>query len=175
MADCELLDGGLPKDCSPNIGGLFTTMWITELSNITSFTPSSPGSQISAINMVSPSSFYPFQFNKGTSSYAESQTFDEATGNSLVTDTITLQLNKREQTKKDKIVLLGNFKEMCIITKDSNGKYVLHGRTGGCILKTNEGGSGVAKTDGNNYILTFIAEEGELADEVTEAAVLAVI
>ena len=172
---CELLNGGIPKDCEKNLGGLFSKMWITERSNILSITKGSPDTTISAITMVSPSVFYGFAFNRGTSSYLESQTFDAATGNSMNTQTVTLVLNRREQAKKDKIVLLGGFKEMAIIVRDNNKKYFLLGEEGGCILQTNEGGSGTAKTDSNSYTLTFIGEEGELANEVEESAVLAVI
>ena len=172
---CELLNGGIPKDCKPNIGGLFTQMWMTERSNISGYTFESPGSKIESIELISPAAPFPFAFNKGTSGYTEEQTFEETTGNTLNIQTITLGLNHREQTKKDKIVLLGGFKEMAILVKDNNGHYFMLGQEGGCILKTNSGGSGVAKTDANQYILTFIGEEGELANEVTEAGALAFI
>jgi len=175
MADCELLNGGIPKDCKPNIGGLFTTMWITERSNISGYTYASPGSMIETISLISPASPFAFVFNKGTSGYVESQTFDDPTGNTLVTQTITLVFNHREQAKKDKIILLGSFKEMAILVKDNNGHYFMLGKEGGCVMRTNEGGSGIAKTDANNYTLTFIGEEGELADEVSEAGALAFI
>ena len=175
MAECNLLTGGIPKDCKPNIGGLFTTMYMTERSNVTAYVKGSPASNITGITMASPAKFYPFVFNKGTSGFVESQTFDNPTGNSLNTQTITLVLNHREQSKKDKIVMLGSFKELAIIVKTNNGNYFVMGEVGGCVLSTNEGGSGVAKSDANNYTLTFIGEEAELANEVTEAAVLAVI
>src|SRR6476660_793062 len=102
MANCELLNGGIPKDCSPNIGGLFTQMWITERSNISGYTLGSPSPKIMTIVLISPAKPYAFAFNKGTSSYTEEQTFDDPTGNTLNTQTITLQLNRREQIKKDK-------------------------------------------------------------------------
>jgi len=175
MADCELLVGGIPKDCKPNIGGLFTRMWITERSNISGYTYASPDTKIDQITLISPASPYEFVFNKGTSGYVESQTFDDATGNTLNTQTVTLVFNHREQSKKDRIILLGSFKEMAILVKDNNGHYFLLGQEGGCVLRTNEGGSGIAKTDANNYTLTFIGEEGELANEVTESGALAFI
>jgi len=171
MADCELLNGSILKDCKTNIGGLITKMYITERSNITSIVKGSPDDKITSIVMASPAVFYTFVFNKGTSSYAESQTNDEPTGNTLVTQTITLQLNHREQEKKTKIVLLGSFKEMAIICQDSNGHYFLFGEVGGCVLRTNEGGSGVAKTDGNNYILTIVDGEGRVAHEANAGSI----
>lgn len=172
---CELLTGGISKDCTKNIGGIFTTMWITERSNILSYTKSSPGTDITAFNMRSPGYFYAFEFNRGTSNYVESENNDPTTGNTLVTQTITLVLSKREQTKRDVIALLGGLKEMAIVVKDNNGKYWLFGEEDGCILTTNEGGSGTAKTDANNYTLTFVGEESELANEVSEAAIEAVV
>lgn len=175
MPDCDLLDGGLERDCTPNIGGLFTTMWMTEKSNVTGLTRDGVTGIITAFTMTSPAVFYPFNFTKGSSSFTESQTFDAPTGNTLVTQTIVLTLNLREQLKRDKIVLLGNFKEMYIVCKDNNGNLFLFGETGGCTLTTNEGGSGTAKTDGNNYVLTFIGEESSIATEVSQAAIDAAV
>ena len=172
---CELLNGGIPKDCKPNIGGLFTQMWITERSNISGYTYESPGTKIESIELISPAVPFAFAFNKGTSGYTEEQTFDDATGNTLNIQTVTLGLNHREQEKRDKIILLGSFKELAILVKDNNGHYFLLGQEGGCVLRTNSGGSGVAKTDANQYILTLIGEEGSLANEVTEEGALAFI
>jgi hypothetical protein len=122
--------------------------------------------------MVSPSGFYAFEFNRGTSNFLESENNDPATGVTLVTQTITLVLRKREQTKRDIIALLGGLKEMAIVVKDNNGKYWFFGEEDGCILTTNEGGSGTAKTDTNSYTLTFVGEESEMAREVEESAIL---
>lgn len=162
---CELIDGGLDKDCNSNIGGLFTKMWIATFGDPDDITYTSPGNKIDAI---ANSTFYEFNFSRGSSSYQETQAFDAATGNSLNTQTITLALNRREQEKKDVIVTLGGFQELWIICKDNNGKYFLFGETLGCILTNNDGGSGLAKTDPNRYTLTLVGEEPALATEVVD-------
>lgn len=177
MADCicENIEEGISKTCDNNIGGLKSPMWVTEKCNIASLTLASPGGQISAITMEAGTYFYPYEFNKNTSSYTENENNDEANGTTLVTQTLTLVLNRREKTKRDNLMLLNKFKELAIITKDSNDILVLLGEENGMVMTTNEGGSGVTKADRNGYTITFVGQEPSLANEVTEAALLAVL
>jgi hypothetical protein len=171
---CESISAGIAKECSNNVGGI-KKMYVTEKCNVSSYTLSSPGDEISTITMSGGASFYEYVFNKNTCFFTESENNDEANGTTLVTQTITLVLNRREKTKRDNLMLLNKFKELVIIITDSNDINWLFGETNGVVLKTNEGGSGTAKTDRNGYTLTFVGEEPELANTVTDAALAAVI
>jgi hypothetical protein len=177
MADCicESIDSGIEKDCNNNVGGLKSPMWVTEKCNIVSLGLSSPEGIIDTITMEAGTFFYPYEFNKNTSSYTEVKTMDEANGTALNVQTLTLILNRREKTKRDNLQLLDQFKELVIITKDSNNKLILLGEDAGMTMTTNEGGSGVAKSDRNGYTITFVGQEPELANEVDEAALIAVL
>lgn len=171
---CELLTGGISKPCDTNKGGI-QKMWITEKSNVSSLSLSSPGGEIDTITMVGGADFYEFEFNKNTSSYQETYTADVAAGTEFYAQVVTLVLNRREKTKRDTLMLLSHFKDLYIIVKDGNGINYLFGEVNGMNLTGNDGGSGVASTDPNRYTLTFTGEEPELANTVTDAAIAAVI
>lgn len=172
---CESLTAGISKDCLNNIGGI-KKIYLTERANITfPLTLSSPATEISGITMIGGAKFYEFQFNKGTSSYTESTKSDQAVGVQLTTQTILLLLNRREKTKRDKIILLGKFKDLCAIVTDANDVNWFFGESNGINLDTNEGGSGVNRSDPNRYTLTFLGEEPAPANTVTAAALAAVI
>lgn len=173
---CESLDGGITLGCDNNIGGI-KKIYLTEKSNVTSTALSSPGNEISSFTMAgSPAAvFYEFEFNKNTSSYTEELASDQATGRDLYTQTLNLVLNRREKTKRDTLLLLAKRKDLVAIVTDNNDINWYFGAGYGLNLTTNTGGSGVAKTDANQYVLTFVGEESEPANTVTDAALAAVI
>jgi hypothetical protein len=167
---CSNLSSGLTLGCDNNIGGI-KAIYITEKSNVTSVSLSSPGDEISTISMSG--QFYEFEFNKNTSSYTEEGASDQAAGRDLYTQTVTLVLNRREKTKRDKLILLAQRENLLIMVKDQNDVIWYFGETNGMNLTTSAGGSGVAKTDANQYVLTFVGEEPSPANTVTAACLAA--
>jgi hypothetical protein len=167
---CSNLSSGLTLGCDNNIGGI-KAIYITEKSNVTSVSLSSPGDEISSIVMSG--QFYEFEFNKNTSSYTEELASDQAAGRDLYTQTVTLVLNRREKTKRDKLILLAQRENLLIMVKDQNDVIWYFGETNGMNLTTSAGGSGVAKTDANQYVLTFVGEEPSPANTVTAACLAA--
>jgi len=91
----------------------------------------------------------------------------------LYTQTVTLVLNRREKTKRDKLILLAQRENLLIMVKDQNDVIWYFGETNGMNLTTSAGGSGVAKTDANQYVLTFVGEEPSPANTVTAACLAA--
>ena len=150
-------------------------MYITELENVSSYTLASPGSYISAITMAGGATFYEYEFNKNTSSFTEVKSTNQQNGTELVTQTITLKFNRREQTKYNKIKLLGQFKDLAVIIKDSNDLYFFVGLTNGVNLTEVNSSTGTSKTDSNNYTLTLVGEEPDMATEVTSSVIATVI
>lgn len=172
---CDNISGGITKTCDNNIGGI-KKMYITERCNITfPLTLTSPGDVISGITMAVGTSFHEYEFNKNTCFFTENENNNAENGTTVITQTITLNLNRREKTKRDNIALLGKFKDLCIIITDSNDLNWFFGEENGVNLTTNEGGSGTTKTDKNGYTLTFVGEEPEMANTVSDAALAAVI
>ena len=168
---CDNLTGGLTLGCDNNVGGL-AKIYLLEKSFVTSVTLSSPGDTISSIDTSGspPANFYEFSFNKNTSSYTENQTSDQATGRDLYEQTITLVLNRREKTKRDVILLLGQRKDLVAIVQDNNGIYWYFGEDFGLNLTTNNGGSGVQKSDPAQYVITLVGMESTPANTLTSSA-----
>lgn len=174
MSICDLLNGGISKTCDNNVGGI-KEIHLTEKENVTAVTLASPGNQVNALTMLGGAKFQKFEFNKNTSTFTEETTTDQSNGTELCTQTITLVLTRREKTKRDRLLLLGKFKDLVAIIKDSNDIYWYLGETAGLNLTVKNSEPGTAKTDRNGYTLTFVGEEPEDANEITAAAVAAVI
>lgn len=170
--NCETLDGGLTLGCSNNISGI-QQMWLTEKSNVTSTSLSSPGDEISTFTMAgSPVSvFYEYEFNQKTGSYTESDAHTEEAGRDLVDLNITLVLNRREKTKRDNLLLLRG-KRLAVIILDYNDVYWY---APDVMMMTNVGGSGTLKSDPNQYVITLTSQAADPMNTATTAAVTAAI
>lgn len=172
--NCGSLEG-ISIGCDNNTGGI--KKFYAALREEVTFplTINSPDGEISGITMIGGATFEEFEFTKNTSTFEESEDNNAENGNTLVTQTITLKLNRREKTKRDKLLLLGKFQDLIVIITDNNNINWLFGEENGVNLKTNVGGAGTAKSDANGYTLTFIGEEPVMANTVTDAALAAVI
>jgi len=174
MAVCNPITSGIAKGCDNNLGGI-KEVYFADKENIDEFTRTSPGTSIAAITMIPGKVFYKYEFNKNTSTFTEVTSFDQGVGAEVCTQTITVVFNRRDQTKRDALLLLGKFKDLIAIVKDGNDKFWVVGEVNGVNLTEKNSESGTVKTDRNGYTLTFIGEEAEDASETTEAVVLAVI
>lgn len=173
---CNILEEIL-KGCEGNAGGV-VKFYINNADSIESstivdgvVTGATIGTGITA------SQFVEFQFNPNTSNYTENSTIDLTTESTFYTQTITLQLARREAAKRQKLLLVAlGQPELTVIVKDSNGLFWIFGLDDDKVYLTgNEGGSGTAKTDLNGYILTFTCESATPAYEISEAAVNSLI
>lgn len=174
MADCETLEG-IEIGCDGNVGGI-KKFYAALRSEVTfPLTLSSPGDEISGITMIGGAKFQEFEFTKNTSTFQETEDTNQENGTAFTLQTITLKLNRREKTKRDKLLLLGKFKDLVVIITDNNNINWFFGEENGVNLKTKDGGAGTAKGDANGYTLTFIGEEPVEANTVTDAALAAVI
>jgi len=171
---CEALFEGISKTCDNNVGGI-VELYLTEKCNVESVTLSSPEGEIESFNGSPTPTFYKFEFNKNTSTFTEVTANDPANGTTIVTQTITLKLARREKSKRDTIALLGAFKDLVAIAKDANGIYWYFGEENGLNMTENNSETGTARGDFNGYTITFVAEESAQANTAEEAAVLAVI
>lgn len=174
MPICNELDAGIDATCENNVGGL-KKLYLVELANIATITHGSPSDTITAITMVGGKVFYEFVFNKNTSTFTEVTTGDPAIGSEVCTQTITLILNRREQTKREVLLKLGKFKQLAAIVLDSNDKYWLLGETEGVLLTEKNSENGTVKTDRNGYTLTLVGEEPEDASEVLSSVIAGII
>jgi hypothetical protein len=174
MAACGFIDGNIEKTCDNNVGGI-KKLYLQLKSNVTGVTLGSPTDEITGFTMLAAATFFEVELTRNTSTFLEAENNDEANGTQLITQTITIVLNRREKTKRDQIRLLGRFRELVAIITDSNDNIWYFGEENGLLLTTNEGGAGTTKADPNRYTLTLVAQEPEMANTVTAAALAAVI
>jgi len=169
---CNTLTG-IPKSCDGNLGGI-VKFYIGNSDQITSYGTAS-NDLITAI--TSSADFVEFQFNPNTSNFTEATTIDLATGSTFYLSTITLQLSRREASKRQSLLLIAQGQpELSIMVKDSNGLYWMFGLDDDKMyLSGDEGGTGTAKADLNGYILTFTGETATPAYEVEESVALALV
>jgi hypothetical protein len=171
MAICNALNAGISKSCDNNAGGL-SSIYIADKAKVSGYTE--VNSEITGI--TAGADFYEFQFNRGTSNYAEAVNINLQNGTTFFTQTVSLVLSRRQKSKAEAIKkLTDGQKELFIIVKDSNGLYWAFGKDEGMIVTAIEGGSGTAKADANNYVITFTGEESDNAPEVDPTIIAALL
>lgn len=181
MAICSALSAGLDKSCDNNAGGV-NKIYVTDFDNvafagITIGAATSPqtGDWVDAITMVS-GKFYEIKTNKNVCNFTESVAIDLANGTTYFNQVVTLELSKRETTKRTFIdKLIAGQKQLRLIVLDSNGNYWLFGYTEGSYVTAIEGGSGTAKADKNGYTVTFTSMEPLQAWQIDPTAISSII
>jgi len=174
MAVCDWISGAVEKTCDNNIGGL-KKVYVALKTDVTSTALSSPGGEIGTITMNGLATFFEIELTRNTSFFTENENNEEANGTQLITQSLTVVLNRREKTKRDQLILMGRFRELVFIVTDSNDINWYLGEENGMMLTTNEGGSGTTKADPNRYTLVFVGQEPQLANTVTDAALASAI
>ena len=174
MAICNPLDGDLELPCGTNQGGIVEA-YFADFASMGTVTHGSPSDTITAIAMVGGAVFYKYEFLKNISTYGEETPTEQATGVTNTVQTVTLSFNKRQQTTRAKLALLGYHKNLACIVLDSNGKYWLIGETAGVNLTNKVSESGTLRADRNQYTLTFVGEEPEDASELATGVLATVI
>lgn len=164
---------GLTLSCTNNVGGV-KEAYMACLSDVGGYTASN--GQITGLTMVGGAQFKQYEFKPNTSSFTETPTISRENGTTFISQSINLIFPKRELSKRAEIaLLLQGQPQLVVIVKDSNDAIWLFGKEEGCYVNEAVTGSGVAKGDANNYSITLLGEEPELAYEVTQAALTAVI
>lgn len=172
MSDCLLSSGwGLP-DCRDNTGGV-DTIYITNWSNVTDYALDAT-EIVTGITMSGSTKFYEFKPNKNSGHFTQNTTTSPENGTVSTEQTITIMTNKNEADKRNLIKLLAQ-SEMIAIVKDRNGKYFLLGAEFGLTLTGTSYDSGKLIGDANAWTLTLVGGEKFPANEVSAAAVAAVI
>lgn len=170
---CNTLEAILKACEGGNVGGI-VKFWINNGDAIDMDSVTITDGTVTAANLnLTASNFVEFQFNPNTSNYTEEVAVDLVNGSTFYTQTVTLQLNRREASKRQSLLLIAQGQpDLTAILKDSNGKFWIFGLEDDKLYLTgNEGGSGTAKADPNGYTLTFTAESSNPAYEIEESVV----
>lgn len=171
MADCDTLEG-ITLGCGNNIAGL-KRIALVEKSSVTSITLNSPDTEIDEFTMAGspPAEFQEFEIEQNTCNYVVNTTNDDVNGRDASEIILTMIFNRREKTKRDKLLLMVRRKKMVALVQDENDIWWYLGETRGLKMQTIAGGSGtVAETDPNQYVVTLRGVEPEEPNTVTDDA-----
>lgn len=168
MGCCEQFSG-LMRDCDGNVGGI-KRCWIACYDQVTGKTITAD--QISAIEFES-GAFKEFEFRKQTGSVTQSFQLGD-NGSQYYEQTITLVFRKQETPKRIEINALA-ISDIVVIIEDNNGKFWYFGYDNYVTLTANEAETGTAFSDLNGYTITLLGTDYQLAYEVTEEAMQAII
>ena len=170
---CNTALTSILKGCNNNIGGL-AAFYIAPSEFVTGSTVSA--GTVTAVNMSGATKFVTFEFNKNGGNYIEAAPISLENGSTYFEITVNLTIPRREVAKRNAIALLAaGQRNLDIIVLDQNGLYWYIGYANGANLTALGEGSGVSKADGSKYSLTFLAEEPELAYEVTSGIIANII
>lgn len=161
------------RACETSLGGV-TAIYLAP-SEFISATTVTAGT-ITNITMSGSAKFVTYEFAKNSASFTEEAAISLENGSTVFTQTLTLNLIKRDATKRQSLaLLLAGQRSVNAIIKTSNGNYFYLGLTAGGNATALTGGSGAAKGDLNGYTLTILAEEPEAMPEVSSAIIAAII
>lgn len=173
---CEIISG-ITYNCLTNVGGA-SNVWLTNYENITGYTANSIGT-VTAVSLSAGTSFVEFQFNRGGASLAEETTINIENGTTFNAATLTFRIPRREAAKRAKLqILLDGQPKVAGILKDFNGLYWAFGfgqdNSEGAYVTALTDGTGVAKTDANQYEVTLVAESPKMSPEVDAAIITSI-
>jgi len=168
MPQCSSLTS-ITKSCANNMGGI-RQIWLWDMEDVASSTFDAATTYTwTAYQLAgSPATLpEPYEFTRNSSNYVEDTAIDLVAGSSYVTQTLTLNFSRREALKSQAIKLLGEGQRyLGALVLDSNGLYWLFEELQ---LSATGEGSGTARADGSKYSVTLMAENLNLAGEVSEA------
>jgi len=171
MATC-LLTSGYSLGCRDSIGGI-QKVYIG-VYNGTSLTYGYGTDNIIATFSGATVSFYTFDQEVETASFAQAGQFSTENGTSFYEQTVEMTLQKMDAALRNQILLLGQGKWRIIIL-DQRGNYWLIGKQNPVRVSAATPGVGKAYGDLNGSVMTFTGKEPEPAHQVSTAAALSII
>jgi len=168
---CETILNGINLGCENGVGnGGLKKMYILPSNFLTASTEVS--GNITVIGTSGTTKYKEYEFIKFTANYVEAAAINKENGSTFFTQTVTLNLPKRDVTKRNEIALLGaGQRSLNIVVLDQNDTYWMLGKTNGAQLTTVESGSGMKLGDGSMYTITMVAEEPYQAYTVSASAI----
>lgn len=171
---CNTPISSIPKDCdTTNIGGI-KKLYLIPADLVSGITMTN--GLVTAIGTLSGANFSEYAITKNSGNYVTAGAADLAAGSTLFPITVTVTIPKREAVKRNAIMqIAAGQRDLYLITLDANGLYNLIGYENQANLTATAGGSGTAKAEGSNYVLTFLAEEPQLEVYVDPTIIAALI
>lgn len=157
---CSQTISGLGKDCTANIGGL-KKVYIAPYDDGKTIAITS-GAISTYTASAGASNFMAFNFRAGAASFTSTSQIDATTGVSMVQTQLVMNFGKMEAVKRTEIqaLLTG---EVQVIAVDNNGIAWLLGKDTPVVpVGAQNGQTGAAKTEANQYSITLQDDAAEL-------------
>lgn len=183
---CRTLQSIENNPCSGNQGGIKTTVWVGELTDITitdTYHDAQTKDYITAISVakatgVTTAAVTKFEFRKQISGLTSEMTIDDPNGVFFVTSNLDLVFAKQETEKRLAMMSLFLNGNMFAIVEDQNGNYHFLGHDNPVTATAGGAQTGVASTDANQYNVTLTDISSELPfiwDATTGASIVAAL
>lgn len=168
---CSQTLAGLARDCSPSIGGV-KTVYIANYDDVDTISVTT--GIISAITMLNSAKFKKYYIRRGAGSMTSTLNVDATSGSNYVSTEVALQFSRMETTKRLEMTALSQ-DEVAIIVEDMNGVFWYLGKDEPVLASAGTGETGTARSDANQYTLTFTDNSLTFPHEVDDTAVASVI
>lgn len=165
---CRSLSGIAKDNCASNKGGLKTTVWATNRSNLLiSKEKDSDQEETGYATLVwadgkGPSDMVSYSFRKQSSGLTSEGTFDDANGVSFFTNNLALVFARQNVEKRLAIQALALQEDLAVIVEDANGEIHFLGMDDSVTTTAAGANTGTAASDANNYTITLTDISNEL-------------
>lgn len=164
------LKGLAQSFCETNLAGI-KKVYIANYENVASVDVDLSAHTVSAITMVTGTTFYAYNFAKQTGSLTSTMTKDETNGTRYYTNAAALQFNKLEAKKHLEIQALCQ-DATAVIVLDNNDKYWYLGYDSYVSATDGTAQTGQSFDDLNGYNITLSAQSAYLPFEIVDAAII---
>ena len=156
---CSILQT-IPLDCMNALGGVRTIFVYAEGANIPFDVQAVVAGEVTLAGGTG-APFYEYKFAKDTAKLTETATISNANGTVFYTTELSVNISKRDVTKRNEFMLLAKNREIRVIVLDNMDQYWLLGNVRGAVLSTMVGEGGQAIGDMNGYTFTFQSMEAD--------------
>jgi len=156
---CSILQT-IPLDCMNALGGVRSIFVYAEGANIPFDVQAVIAGEVTIANGTG-GNFFEYKFAKDTAKLTETATISNANGTVFYTTELSVNISKRDVTKRNEFMLLAKNREIRVIVLDNMDQYWLLGNVRGAVLSTMVGEGGQAIGDMNGYTFTFQSMEAD--------------
>ena len=153
MACNSITLSNIARDCEANVGGI-KKVWLTNYADAMFSATTDASGMTEIVSVKSGTTWYTYEFRKGTGSLTSNLNVDEAAGTNFIQSDLVMQFSRMETSKRMAIAALA-VDEVCAIVLDCNGKYWALGFDEPVTSSAGVGQTGTARTDSNNYQITL--------------------
>lgn len=157
---CTQTISGLGRDCSQNMGGL-KKVYIAPYDDAKTIAITT-GAISTYTAGGGASNYMAFNFRAGAASMTSTSTIDAVSGTTMVSTQLVMNFGRMEATKRTEIQALLQG-QVQVIAVDNNGiAWLLGGGSPVLAVGSQNGQTGAAKTDANQYTITLQNDEAFL-------------